>query len=94
MTSWMMHLQAQQALPAGVKVVAGVFFAGGSHMCYQNPPYALSQCAECNADSSGFAHLLVTHLFHSLAPLLPCTPFLPCLARKLVGTCRVPTPSL
>ena len=31
----------------------GVFYSGGSHMCYQSTPLALTQCSKCT-DSSGF----------------------------------------
>jgi hypothetical protein len=57
MSSWMMELQARKALPVGSKVVAGVFFSGGSHMCYQNPPEAVSQCKTCSTGSPGFRRL-------------------------------------
>jgi hypothetical protein len=52
MTSWMIELQARQQLPAGVKVVAGVFLSGGSHRCYFSPPEAVSNCARCS-DTKG-----------------------------------------
>jgi hypothetical protein len=57
MSSWMMELDARGALPQGASVVAGVFFSGGSHMCYQNPPDALSQCKQCQTGGSGFRRL-------------------------------------
>eukprot|EP01045_Picozoa_sp_COSAG04_P012775 COSAG04_NODE_874_length_9706_cov_10.058083_4_plen_156_part_00 len=52
MASWQMELQARKALPPGVGVVAAVFFAGGSHMCYLNPPHALGQCNACNTGAT------------------------------------------
>ena len=33
-------------------MVAAVFFAGGSHMCYLNPPHALGQCNACNTGAT------------------------------------------
>jgi hypothetical protein len=35
------------------QVVAAAFVAGGSHMCYQDPPLALSQCRNCTASGNG-----------------------------------------
>lgn len=57
MSSWMMELDARGALPHGVSVAAGVFFSGGSHMCYMNPPEAVSQCKQCQTGGSGFRRL-------------------------------------
>lgn len=53
MSSWMMELQARNALPTGANIVAGVFYSGGSHMCYQSTPLALTQCSKCT-DSNGY----------------------------------------
>ena len=56
MASWLIELQARKAMPAqqsaGAKVAAAVMFSGGSHMCYLDPPPALSQCAKCTDGSS------------------------------------------
>jgi hypothetical protein len=57
MASWMIELQARGHLPAGAKVAAAAVLAGGSHMCYQEPPSALSQCKSCSSGSAGFRRL-------------------------------------
>eukprot|EP00039_Didymoeca_costata_P027811 m.19238 g.19238 ORF g.19238 m.19238 type:complete len:433 (-) comp6517_c0_seq1:144-1442(-) len=37
MTSWLIQLQAINALPKCVRIAAGVFISGGSHRCYLSP---------------------------------------------------------
>lgn len=52
MSSWFMQLHATGQLEGLATVVGGVFFAGGTYGCYNNPPSARAQCAHCNASDS------------------------------------------
>lgn len=47
MASFMIELEARGKLPAGAKVAAAVLRAGGSHTCYQYPPFDRNQCKGC-----------------------------------------------
>lgn len=59
MVSWLLQLAATHS-PAveGVSLAGGVFFSGGSHLCYRNAgdPVlpALGDCARCNASEACF----------------------------------------